>query len=139
MTRCAALCGVGLLVAAALLAGCAVGTAPDAPGWTAVPITDVKSVAGKWEGQLTRGHGPRDDWMEITIREDGTYELVSFRTIGVLRGNGRVAVDGGKLRAQGERGTATLALATRGADRRLDVTMRTAEGADLRTTLVPKR
>jgi hypothetical protein len=149
MTRSAAHRGLLWLAAITLLAGCAgaaapgptapVPAAPPAAGWSPVPIADIKSVAGKWEGQLTRARGPRDDWMELTIREDGSYEAVSYRTIGVLRGTGRLTLTDGKLVAQGERGTATLALSARGAERRLDVTMRNREGADITSTFAPAR
>jgi hypothetical protein len=138
--RPAPLAGMGVLIAAAALwlAGCA--SAPSgASGWTTVPIADFKSVAGKWEGPLTRGHGPKDDWLELTIRDDGSYEAVSSRVIGVMRGTGRFTIADGRLVAQGERGSAVAALATRGAERRLDVNMKNREGLDLPTTLVPSR
>lgn len=138
--RPAPLAGMGVLIAAAALWLVACASAPGgASGWTTVPIADFKSVAGKWEGPLTRAHGPKDDWLELTIRDDGSYEAVSARVIGVMRGTGRFTLADGKLVAQGERGSAVAALATRGAERRLDVSMKNREGVDLPTTLVPSR
>lgn len=132
--------GLALAAGIVILAGCAGGVAPGgAPGWTTVPIADFKSVAGKWEGTLTRGHGPKDDWLVLTILDDGSFEAVSTRLIGVMRGTGRLTLADGKLVAQGERGTAVLALATRGSERRLDVSLKNREGVDLPTTLVPVR
>jgi hypothetical protein len=79
--------------------GCGTAT-PTTPSGavTRVPITDLRSVAGKWEGV---GQGPwagsimgghTADWVEFTIRADGTYEARSYREIGVLRSAGTLTV-----------------------------------------------
>jgi hypothetical protein len=71
--------------------GCGTATPASPSGaLTRVPITDLKSVAGKWEGV---GQGPwvgsifgghTADLVEFTIRDDGTYEARSYREIGVF-------------------------------------------------------
>jgi hypothetical protein len=127
------------VAAMVVVGGCAGAPTPLGPPWTTVPIADFRAVAGKWEGTVTRAHGPKDDWLELTIRDDGSYEVVSTRLIGVMRGTGRFTLADGKLVTQGERGSATLALATRGPERRLDMMMRNREGVDLASTLTPKR
>jgi hypothetical protein len=57
-------------------------------------VTDLKNLVGTWEGL---GKGPTSgsvigghtaDWVELTIKEDGTYEARSYREIGVFRGTG---------------------------------------------------
>jgi hypothetical protein len=78
-----------------------------------VPISNYKMVAGKWAGHVKGLAGPRDDgdWIEMTIGEDGAYEFGIARTIGVLAGKGKFALEEGKLAMKGERGgQATFAL-----------------------------
>jgi hypothetical protein len=96
---------------------------------------DVEALAGTWSGVAERGK--QDDYVEITIRPDRTFVVVSHRTIGVYRGHGVLvpAADGYLMR--GEAGGGTLAL---GRDRagepvlRLDATLGTSQrvSADLR-------
>lgn len=72
---------------------------------TVVPVTDVKSLAGKWTGV---GEGPgsgQRDYVELTIREDGSYDITTARTIGKLVGNGRIALRDGQVVMQGTHGT----------------------------------
>src|SRR5213594_783922 len=84
---------------------------PESPTWTVVPIADFTAVAGKWEGLMTRHPRPRtDDWVRVTIQEDGTYEFASYRITGVFSGKGRLSLTDGRLTAQSERGTATCTL-----------------------------
>jgi hypothetical protein len=72
-------------------------TASPAPV-TAVAITDLTSLVGKWEG-LAQGPssgsvlgGHSADWVEFTIKRDGTYEARSYREIGVFRGAGTLTL-----------------------------------------------
>ena len=77
-------------------------------------------MAGKWAGHVIGLAGPRNDgdWIEMTIGEDGAYEFEIPRTIGVLAGKGKFALEEGKLATKGERGgQATFALFQRGGDR----------------------
>ena len=131
--------GVAALALSAALAGCAGSTGPGETGWTRAPIADAKSVAGKWAGTLTRAQGPKDDWLTLTIRDDGSYEAVSDRVIGQFRGTGKLALADGKLVTQTEEGTAVVGLATRGTARRLDLVLRNKEGVETTSTLSPVR
>jgi hypothetical protein len=90
---------LSVLTVSIVLGACA-GAARESPSASATPIaiTDLKSVAGRWEGL---GQGPSSgsvlgghsaDWVELTINADGTYEARSYREIGVLRGKGTLAL-----------------------------------------------
>ena len=84
----------------ASLPGCA-SVGPIAP----VVVSDVKSVAGTWQG-VVYGPGSEPDYVELTIRDDGSYDLVSRQAIGESRGRGKIVLSGGRLIMEGERGRA---------------------------------
>lgn len=138
--------GPGLLarataVLAALALGACASSPPPAPA-TPVPISNYKLVAGKWAGHVIGLAGPRDDgdWIEMTIGEDGAYEFEIARTIGVLAGKGKFALEEGKLATKGERGgQATFALFQRGGDRFLRGTGMLHSGTALSGELRPAR
>ena len=86
---------------------------------TVVSITDLNSVAGKWEGTLTPESRSSSslrnaDWVEVIIRPldatQGTIEYASYRTIGALMGKGALMLDNGRLTSHGEKGSATYTL-----------------------------
>ena len=87
------------------LAGCA-----STGSSTVVPVTDVKSLAGKWAGVVDGPGSNQQDLVEMTIREDGTYDITTSRTMGTARGSGRITVRDGQVVLQGERsaGVGTL-------------------------------
>ncbi len=77
----------------------------------AVPISDLHSVAGKWDGLMKRRPRTRgDDYVMLTIGPDGNYEFVSTRVVGVFGGTGTLQLVDGKMRSEGERGHATYTL-----------------------------
>ena len=82
----------------ASLPGCA-SVGPVAP----VVVSDVKTVAGTWRGVVYEP-GSEPDSVELTIREDGSYDLVSRQAIGESRGRGKIVLSGGRLILEGERG-----------------------------------
>jgi hypothetical protein len=103
----------------ALLIGVQAGIAPISLAASAKPqlsptaITDIKSIAGKWEGIMIRTPKSRtDDWVNVTIQDTGDYDFASYRTIGVFSGKGKLTVADGKATGQGERGKLTLQLFT---------------------------
>lgn len=106
---------VALLICLPLLTlaapGCqSVGHAP-AQQWSPEPIDSFDLVAGKWAGLLVRAPKVRkDDWIRLSIDNDGRYEFSSYRTIGVFSGQGHFTLDDGKLTVTTERGTATGSL-----------------------------
>jgi hypothetical protein len=86
---------VGLSVS---LVGCA-SIGPVTP----VAVSDVKSLSGTWEGTVYLPGSERDD-VTLTIRDDGSYVVVSKRALGVSSGTGRMVISDGRLVIDGERG-----------------------------------
>jgi hypothetical protein len=73
---------------------------------TPVMVSDVKSVAGTWRGMLYRS-GLQPDYVTLTIRDDGSYDLVSAQPDGTSRGRGKIVINDGRLRIEGEKGHGT--------------------------------
>ena len=82
----------------ALLVGCA-SLRPLTP----VPVSEVKSVAGTWKGVVYES-GSEPTNITLTIQEDGSYEVVSSRTIGASRGKGQIVIRDSRLILQGQKG-----------------------------------
>src|SRR5215470_9781173 len=121
------------------LAGCATSeSTTTAP----LPITDIASIAGKWVGLLEMaGSRDRQDYIEVTIANDGTYRAASARTIGVMDARGTVSVSDGKLTIQGERGSkgvGTLFTQTGQPPRLLQVNGTTGDGRPYIVRLRPQ-
>jgi outer membrane lipoprotein SlyB len=114
------LAALAIVVGAAVsLVGCA--STDSMSSATVVPITDVKSVAGKWAG-LAEGPGSNQtDYVEMTIRGDGTYDVMTRRQMGTFRGNGQIVLNQGQLVMKGNTGTGVATLMTRGGERILKV------------------
>jgi hypothetical protein len=129
---------VVVVACVAMLTACATAP-PGGAGWTPVPITAFGAVAGVWEGVLNRDQGRQQDWMDLQIRDDGRYLVTSYRTIGVLKGEGTLQLKDGSLAFQSERGSGTLALLSRGAERRLELRFTPRHGDAFSTYLTPKR
>jgi hypothetical protein len=117
---------------AASLAGCA-ALGPVTP----VAVTDITSVAGKWEG-VVYGPGAEEDYVELTIREDGSYDAVSRGTYGASRGNGKIVVRDGRLILHGQKGTgvATVAKSPSG-DRIMTIAATLSDNSTLSASLSP--
>ena len=97
--------GICALVLAVVLgfAGCVSSGSTTTGG--PIAIKDVASITGKWVGLLEMaGSRDREDYVEVTIASDGTYQAASARTIGVMDTKGKVSVSDGRLLIQGERG-----------------------------------
>jgi hypothetical protein len=75
---------LGALVVVALLSGCA-PTGGAADHGSPVTVTDVQSVAGHWSGLLEISGRRQEDFVQLTIIPDGTYQMHGARTIGVSR------------------------------------------------------
>jgi|SRR5262245_57782709 len=113
--------------AASSLAGCASSDSMSAASMV-VPVTDVSSVAGKWAG-LAEGPGSNQtDYVEMTIRDDGTYDVMTRRTMGTFNGKGKITVRGGQLVMQGDHGTGVATLLARDSERvlKVDATFQTS-------------
>jgi hypothetical protein len=123
-----------------LVTGCAPAASDGAGRGTPIRLTDVGTVAGRWAGLSDLpGHRMDDQYVEVTVRDDGTYEATSARTIGVMDARGRVQLSDGRLLIEGSdgaRGTATLYSAD--GQRTLLVEMVTARAGNVTARLRPK-
>jgi len=120
--------------------GCASVASERADRGTQVPVTNVGTVAGRWAGLSDLpGHRMDDQYVEVTLREDGTYEVTSARTIGLMDARGHVQLSDGRLLVQGDsgaRGTATLYSA--GGQRTLLIEMATPRAGNVTARLRPQ-
>ena len=129
---------VALMMCLSMSYGCQSIEQPKQPQWIQVPISDLPSVAGKWDGLMRRiPHERRDDWVTVTIAPDGRYEFSSLRTIGVFTGHGVFGLDDGKLRSKSERGEVEAALYEGGAQRMLRAKGRAADGTEYTAEVKP--
>ena len=120
--------------------GCAlVEPLPPSPS-TPVSVATFESVAGKWAGILKATPPSRqDDWMTLTIRDDGSYDFVSVRMIGIFHGNGTLTLVDGKLRAETERGWGMVTLYEEGGGRILKLEGATKDGTQYSANLDPSK
>ena len=106
---------VALAVAAVTLISCAQTT--GRAGFTLVPVPDFAIVAGKWTGLVRQGNSTLDDWVELTIQDDGTYASSSAHTVGAFKERGVLRLDTGTLRSSSPNGSATYRLYYQGGAR----------------------
>jgi hypothetical protein len=74
---------------------------------TPVAVSDVNSVSGTWEGivYLPRSEpGSERNDVALTIRDDGSFDVVSKKLLGASRGTGRIVISDGRLVFEGARG-----------------------------------
>jgi hypothetical protein len=103
-------------------------------------VSDVKSVAGTWRGKVYWSGRFEPEPVELTIREDGSYDVVVYQTIGTSRGKGKIVVNEGRLVAQGERGRGMATLLTnRRGDRLLSIEGTMSDNTILSADLSPAR
>ena len=100
-------------------------------------------MAGKWGG-LVRGLPPRgssrdEDYVDVEIRPDGTYDFGIFRTVGVFGGTGKLTLEDGRMLLKGERGSATLVLLEGNGRRVLRTNAVMTNGLRLSSDLTPVR
>jgi len=70
---------------------------------TPVAVSDVKSVSGTWEGIVYLPGSERNDVI-MTIRDDGSYDVVSKKDLGTSSGAGRIVISDGRVVIEGRRG-----------------------------------
>ena len=127
--------GVTIMIGlAASLAGCAsVGPV------TTVSVPDIKSVTGTWKGIVYRSGGEPEN-ITMTIREDGTYDVVSVDKVGASRGSGKIVISDGRLVIEGERGRGVGTLARNpGGDLVMSVDATLNDNSTLSAKLWPSR
>jgi hypothetical protein len=118
--------------------GCQTIERTEQAQWVSVPVTDVSTVAGRWEGVMRRMPPERrDDWVTVNIASDGRYQFTSLRTIGVFSGHGEFAVNEGRLKASSERGTIEAELYEAGAQRMLKAKGRAEDGTEYTAEVKP--
>lgn len=119
---------------AASLGGCA-----SAGPVTAVAVPDVKYVTGTWKGMVYRS-GFQPDYVALTIREDGSYDVVSAQTVGAPRRKGKIVISEGRLLMEGERGhgVGTL-LRSPGGDLVMNIEATLSDNSTLSAKLWPSR
>jgi hypothetical protein len=88
-------------------------------------------------GVASRDVGSQQDWLEITLKNDGIFDAFSARQIGVFAGSGTLNLSGGRLTAVGPHGTALMTLYDRGG-RVLFVDFRDVNGVPYSAELRPK-
>ena len=120
--------------------GCAPVEPLPPPPSTPVSVSAFKSAAGKWAGILkATPRLKRDDWVTLTIRDDGSYDFVSVRTIGIFQGQGTFTLIDGKLKAETERGSTIATLYEEGGRRMLKVEWATKDGVQYSADLSPTK
>src|SRR5262249_39437810 len=114
---CAAL---AVVLALTILVGCA-GSGASRPPDTTVPITSVDPIKGKWAGVVDRSR--REDYIEIVINDDATYQVTSARTSGSFEGKGKLTLRDGMAFAESPGAKSSFRLIDRGGTRvlRFDV------------------
>jgi hypothetical protein len=128
------------IICLAMSYGCETIERTDEPQWVRVPIADLATVAGKWDGLMRRmPPSRRDDWVTVAIAPDGRYEFSSLRTIGVFSGGGQFTLNEGKLLSTSERGTVEAVLYGAGAQRMLKAKGRAADGTEYTAEVKPVR
>lgn len=126
------------MVAVLALAACATTETSSPP--TLIPVTDVKTLTGRWEGLLLGlPGGAHQDFVEIVIRDDGTYQARTYRTIGVLRGRGSIEAKDGALIFRGERAVGGGRLYLDKDRRVLEISMTDDAGRPVTARLSPTR
>ena len=112
------------------LVGCA-SIGPVRP----VAVSDVKSLSGTWEGTVYLPGSERDD-VTLTIRDDGSYDVLSKRGIGVSSGKGHIVISDGRLAIEGERGRGVgTVLRNRAGDVVMKVDMTLSDNSNLSAQL----
>jgi hypothetical protein len=93
---------------AAALGGCAGAPPPESASTrsagSAIAASDVRQVAGRWGGIARGPASSREDYVEMTIGEDGRYEAVTHRQTGTFRSRGQLVLSDGRYLARSERG-----------------------------------
>lgn len=130
---------VGVMLVAGLLSGCAAGAGGATAHGTPVAVGDIQSVAGRWSGVMELSGRRHEDFVEVVIGPEGTYQMHGARTVGMLEAQGRVEAAGGTLRFEGPRTAATGTLYTKDARRTLVIEGRSERGGRVTLRLHPAR
>jgi hypothetical protein len=120
--------------------GCAPIEQPQLPPSTPVSVSAFTQVAGNWAGILKATPRLRkDDWVTVTIHDDGSYQFKSVRTIGIMHGEGTFTLADGKLRSETDQGWIVATLYEEGGRRMLKTEGATKEGTQYSADLGPTK
>ena len=134
---------MGLVAVSVALAACSGVQSFDDTSWTEAKISDIKNVAGNWEGPTWMA--PRtmreQNWAKVRIEENGTYEFATFRNIGAWVGKGTLTLEEGRLVAPPSEkgGSLKMTLYESGDKRMLKVEATNSEGRLQRAELTPPK
>jgi hypothetical protein len=131
---------IGLTLLALVVQGCqSLGPAPKQQ-WSPQPIESFGSVAGKWTGLIVNHpKSLKDDWVRLSIGNDGRYDFATYRTIGVFSGRGQFTLTEGQLTVTTERGSATGSLFVSDGSRMLRVIGIMGKGTEYTAELEPSK
>lgn len=128
------------LVLLSVLTACETPPSSRPPAWVPAPITEMSSVAGKWEGILRRvSQNKRNDLVAIMIEPDGRFRFASVRTIGLLSGEGTFTLKDGKLTFRSEKFTIDATLFEADGKRMLKAEGIASDGMGYNSELTPAR
>ena len=120
---------------AATLAGCTTVGGP-------VAVSDIKTVTGTWEGIVYPSSELDPYRVTLTIRDDGTYDVVSVprQAIGASRSKGSIEIRDGRLFMKGERGRGVgRVLKNRDGSLQMVVDATLSDNSTLRVELSPSK
>ena len=83
-----------------------------------VAVSDLGSVAGTWKG-VVYGLGSEPAYVELTIRENGSYDVVARPQVGESRGAGTIVVRDGRLLLEGPKGHGVATVVANAAGERI--------------------
>jgi len=126
-----------VLLGALLFLGCA--TTQSSQPSKVVPISEFSSVAGKWAGTFWLDPRDYEDWVELQINPDGSYEYSSVNEWGAMLGSDRFSLRDGKLISVEGGGEAIYTLHQRNGKRMLKVKIVTNKGQRLTAELTPAK
>ena len=116
------------------LAGCA-SLGPVTP----VAVSDLGSVAGTWKG-VVYGPGSEPENVELTIGEDGSYDVVSRQEGFESRGKGKIVLRDGRLLLEGPKGQGVGTVVTNAAgDRVMNIEATLSDNSTLSAKLSRSR
>jgi hypothetical protein len=129
--------GSALLVAIVFALGACASGGGQSHG-DMVAVRDVQSIAGRWAGIIESSGRQPDDFVDVTVNADGSYQAGGARTIGVFEGRGRIDVQDGRLRLTGERSTGLGTLYEKAGKRTLVFAITTSNGRQFTARLSPQ-
>ena len=94
-----------------MVSGCSSGPTPGDPSWTLTPISDIRSVAGEWDGTMRNEQALLlPGTVHLMIRENGTYLFVGQDAVKSAVGSGFLDLRDGRLVGETDRRAVTLTL-----------------------------